>query len=134
MNAKDLTGWLELVDCTAISNATAVNDQLQLIGSGNADVEALPVLWNNEFTYPIQFAVVWSNISPELSETLLRPLCDELVAGEYLLFEEKTKYGLKSFTLQVLLVCSRGVYIANSALLVCEAKRMAGLGRKRGRR
>jgi len=87
--------WLELVDCSILSKYKAVSDVLRALAFDDSEVTVEGPEWNEDLNMLDRFSVLYWNVLPGLDRGF-KALSEVLEPGEYLLFEEKTRYGVRS--------------------------------------
>ena len=102
-------------------------DLLELIEQDSA-WQCDGVLWNEDNTSIISMELIrWDEPVPSDLAAFFEPLTHHLLSGEYLVFEGKLRFGQRTNTLMVLLVASRGVFIADGKDLSREIKKLSGV-------
>lgn len=125
---RTLHGWLELVDCSVLFNPNAVTQDLLEIVEQDPAWECDGVLWNEDNTSIISMELLrWDEPAPSDMASFFEPLTHHLLSGEYLVFEGKLRFGHLTNTLMVLLVSTRGVFIADGKGLAAEIKKLSGV-------
>lgn len=98
-----------MVDSSFIANPGAVGKVLKALAYDDTDVTVEGPEWNEDLTLLDRFSVLYWNVLPGL-DAGFKALSEVLGEGEYLLFEEKTRYGVrKDSTLRVTRVSPTGV-------------------------
>lgn len=121
----EIRGWIELVDSSPFIRASDVAKMLEGL-MFKTGCEADPLILDEAETNFISYRAIFVDIPPDLAEVLV-PLSEVLHAEEYLVFEEKVRFGHREDTLRVIVVSGTGVYSVDSKKIKNEAMKLAGL-------
>ena len=87
--------WLELVDCSVLANCKLISGILREMAYEDTEVLVEGPEWNEDMNMLDRFSALYWNSLPGLSDGF-KALADVLNPGEYLVFEEKARYGFRA--------------------------------------
>lgn len=123
-----LTGWLELIAASAVARGEALDLAFKQLCNENPNVERTDAVWNTDFTVPFQFQLTaWEETAPDFVEALDVELAPLLGLNEYLMFEEKVRYGARSATVRTILVTGNGTTYHDSRKWQKDLLEQAGI-------
>lgn len=113
-----LMAWIELIDCTTITDYERVNTVLDGLVVDDENWECEGVQWNDDKSMVIAYEVTyWNDVPPDFA-TLVDNLVKALQPDEHMTFEEKVRFGQRTTTMRTLLVSGKGVFCCDSSCMM----------------
>jgi hypothetical protein len=122
-----VTGWLQAVRSSFISEALEIDRVLQNLGGEDGNWKQDIVIWNSEFNELLQYEAFYYESRPPDIEGRLDKISQFMAPKEYLVFSYMTNFGLTSESIRIYVIIKDGVYSSNEEVLIAALLEEANL-------
>ncbi len=112
-----ITGWVELIDASLITDTTNISEILCQLGEDNVNLENGCVVCNEDDTTIVSHEIICYEDSPPDFEQLFQPIVHYLQSGEFLLYSAKFRFCFREHCLAMYLITGQGVHACDSSIM-----------------